>query len=485
MTGGSVSNGRWRFGRLAPAFVLALAVITGCTATVSGSGSLGAVPITVQGDSHGAFDTVAKHALSDVINFWETTYPKVSGGRPLPPLRGKLYSVDGSAVLTTRSAPSSARPNACLREQLAFIIDNAAYCQLDDSIIWDRSPQHLVPVLTREYGPALAALVFAHEFGHAVQERLGITGQHLPTIDLESQADCAAGAFAAAALAGRTTFVHLTPASLDRALDGYFQVRDSTPDSPQDISHGNGFDRINALQQGMQNGATYCFGRSFLHDRTFTERPYVNDQDYLQGGNLPLAEVVASDGPAADLNRFWSAAATARGTRFHAVTLTEAAHPPCATSPAAAFGYCPGDNTVYYSNAFAAQAYNSITTITVDPSTGDVALARHQPADFALGELISIAWGMAARHQFGSGSISDRTGLLAAVCYSGAYAEDINRATYDSTHKFILSPPDMDEATSAVLNLVGRGDSFGARGTSGLERVQAFVSGYTGGLDHC
>ena len=69
-----------------------------------------------------------------------------------------------------------------------------------------------------------------------------------------------------------------------------------------------------------------------------------------------------------------------------------------------------------------------------------------------------------------------------ALCFAGAYSEDINRQTGDATHQYILSPPDMDEATSAVLNLVNLDTAFGARGTTGLQRVQQFVAGYGGGL---
>jgi hypothetical protein len=38
----------------------------------------------------------------------------------------------------------------------------------------------------------------------------------------------------------------------------------------------------------------------------------------------------------------------------------------------------------------------------------------------------------------------------------------------------------MDEATSAVLSVVGTDQAFGARGTTGFERVQAFIKGYNG-----
>jgi hypothetical protein len=43
----------------------------------------------------------------------------------------------------------------------------------------------------------------------------------------------------------------------------------------------------------------------------------------------------------------------------------------------------------------------------------------------------------------------------------------------------------MDEATSAMLNLVGDAATYGARGTTGLQRIQSFVKGYNGGLSVC
>jgi hypothetical protein len=43
----------------------------------------------------------------------------------------------------------------------------------------------------------------------------------------------------------------------------------------------------------------------------------------------------------------------------------------------------------------------------------------------------------------------------------------------------------MDEATFAMLNLVGSDQAFGNRGTSGLDRIQQFVKGYAGGLSVC
>jgi predicted metalloprotease len=471
---------------LAAALIALIGLLTGCAQLTSGRAVIGHAALPVKGDSGGPFDTEVKDALADVIAFWKRTYPSIANGRRLPPLRGKLYSIDGSAVVRTHDAPPYADGNACLAQRLSFIIDNAAYCRLDDSIVWDRGSNHLLPVLARQYGPALIALVFAHEFGHAIQDRLHLQDVATSTIDLESQADCAAGAFTAYALAGHAPHFPMTTDELDRALEGYFQVRDSTPSSPEDISHGNGFDRLNALQNGIANGAKYCFAKNYYHKLTYTERGFVNDSDYLQGGNQPLAQELGRDGIGPDLNRFWTGAGRSVHKSFQPVHLTHADHPACgAADPASEFGYCPDDNTVYYSAGFAQRAYNSITTIEINPHTAAVSIRPDQPGDFALGQLISIGWGMAARHQFFAGTTDDRAGLMAAICYSGAYAHDINRANGDRTHHFILSPPDMDEATLAVLQLVPLDEAFGARGTSGLQRVQSFVKGYAGGLSAC
>lgn len=470
--------------RVLTVLIAAVLTVAGCTTAVDGTGTLG---LAVEGDSHSAFDNQAKAALSAVLSYWNATYPKIDNGHRLPPLRGALYSIDGVAVVRNEAAPPIASTEKCLQERLGFIIDNAAYCELDDSIVWDRAPHHLLPVLARAYGPAVTALVFAHEFGHAVQQRLHINRTPHPTIDLESQADCAAGAFAEAALRGEVPGFRLTPSALDRALEGYLQIRDSTPNSPTDISHGDGFDRLNALQEGIQSGASYCFSSSFLTNRSYTERGYVSDQDYLDNGNQPLAEVLNPKGLISDLNRFWTSAASSQHKHFSTVTIKQAPHPACGSvSPASEFGYCPTDNAVYYSASFAHRAYYSITAPKVDRAHDyDVTLVHHQPGDFALGALFAIAWGMAALHQFQGAPLGSSAALLSAICSAGAYAEDINRADYSNSHPYVLSPPDMDEATSAVLGLVGLDQAFSARGTTGLQRVQAFVRGYSLGRDAC
>jgi hypothetical protein len=480
------------------AAIVALAALTlsGCATVIDGKPAAVVAPnssLKVVGDSGSSFDTTVKNALSDVVTFWTANFPAISGGKSLPPLKGGFYSIDGASVVDTGKVTGPAAKEGCVADQPDFIVDNAAYCRVDDSIVWDRNPDHLIGVLSDKYGTLMVAMAFAHEFGHALQQRLGIFNQRRTTIDTESQADCAAGAFMGQVMAGKAAHFRATPAQLDLALNGFLQVRDPTPVSSAQISHGNGFDRVSAIGDGMQHGPTFCYSPSYFN-RQFTERPFTDQSDYVSGGNETLAQVLdprpndgkgnGGGGLQPDLNRFWTAAAKSTGKTWKDVSIAEADHPKCGAAATSEFGYCPDDNTVYYSSSFASVAYDSLTSIKIDRTTGNVTLVTGQPADYALGELFAMAWGLAVRHQLFNRTIDDKDALLAAACYSGAYAKDINIAP-NTQHLFTLSPPDMDEATFAMLNLVGEERAFGARGTTGLQRVQSFVKGYQGGLSVC
>ena len=468
----------------------AVLLLAGCAQVVDGQPHIGNAPnanLSVHGDSGSVFDTEVKNALSDVMDFWTVEYPKISGGKSLPPLKGGLWSVDGLKVAESGDV-GAASHEQCIAHNPEFIVDNGAFCILDDSIAWDRSPTHLFAKLADKYGPLMVALIFAHEFGHAISYRMGVFDQHLPTIDTESQADCAAGAWAAYALDGNAAhFRDITPQKLDDALEGFLDGRDSTPGTPEDVSHGNGFDRLSALADGIDRGASYCYSAGYFASRTFTERPFTRESDYAAGGNTPLAEVLKPGKNnlfVEDLNRYWTGEASRIGKKFTPVKIAAAEHPPCL--PTKEFGYCPDDNTVYYNPTFAHEAYYSLPGVVGNPNNGNVALVSNQPADFALGVLFAIGWGMAVRHQLFDRSLNDSAALEAAVCYSGAYAKDINLAEDPSQTRFILlSPADLDEATSSMLDQVGKPIAFGDRGTSGLDRIQAFVKGYRGGLSVC
>ena len=473
---------------------VALVCLSGCASALTGEPTAENAPNAtlnvVGGDSSSTFDQTVKNALSDIESFWKVQYPTISGGKALTPLKGGLYSVDGLKVANTGEVQGPAAKEGCIAESPSFIVDNGAFCLADDSIAWDRAETHLFAKLAKQYGSLMVALIFAHEFGHAISYRLGVFNRSpkLATVYTESQADCAAGAWAASALKHQAAhFVDTTPEKLDDALEGFLDGRDSTPGTINEISHGNGFDRLSALADGLKNGVKYCYSDSYF-TRTFTERPFSSASDYASGGNQPLSDVITTgpdNGLVSDLNRFWTAAGKTIGKTFQPVKLAKAAHPKCGGTPTSEFGYCPTDNTVYFSDSFAQAAYNSLPGVQFDQDTGNVTLVFNQPADFALGELISIGWGLAVRHQFFGADMDSTKALKAAVCYTGAYAKDINLPSGSAGHDFVLSPSDLDEAVSALLDLAGQDRAFGARGTTGLDRIQAFNQGYKQSLSSC
>jgi len=458
--------------------------------TSSASGPAGdfapnaAVPVV--NDGRTGFDQEVKNAVADLQDFWRENYPRISGGRPYPELRGGIYSVDGDTMT------GALRRNACLRRDRTSAENNAFYCTADDSVVYDRNGDHLVAQLAEKYGSFMITAVVAHEWGHAIQQRLGIfdaaAGDPPPTIFTETQADCASGAFIGAVQDGRAAHVTVDQQQLESTLLGYLQVRDPPPLSTAQISHGNGFDRLSAMADGIANGVGFCFGDRFAQ-RRFTERPFTTEADYLQRGNLPYAQIIdpTPDSPdqsslQIELNRFWAAAASSVDKQWRDVTVQETSDPDCPDAPTTEFNYCPGGNLVYFSDQFARQAYNSLPDKRVNRSTGELALIDDAPADYSLGMLFVYGWSMAVRAQLFRAPIEGRDALLAASCYSGAFTAAINSGR---SQDFQLSPPDMDEATSAVIKLVPSPQAFGAHETTALQRIQRFTQGYFGGLEDC
>ncbi|SDI81350.1 Predicted metalloprotease [Frankineae bacterium MT45] len=456
------------------ALTLALTlVVTACADTISGQATSGIPPLapdaklSIQGSTSGDFDRLAKNALTDIESFWQLNYPSISGGKSLSALKGRIYSVDDTAPA------ASAYDNSCISEAgIKIVEDNAFYCSLDDSIAYDRVG--LIPKLAKQYGPYFVAAMFAHEFGHAVQARLGIMHE-MSSIAKETQADCAAGAFTAWVMNFKSPHIRVTQAALDQVLVGYIQLRDPEPHSDSDSgTHGNGFDRVGAFATGINDGVQACFSDKWA-DRAFTERGYTSDTDYSQGGNQPMSQVLnpapatpsggGGGGLEPDLNQFWRSAAKSIGKEWVDVKIAQATHPPCATRPQTQFAYCPSDNTVYYSTALAQKAYQS--------------------GDFSLGTLLAYGWGLAVRSQLFDRSLDDSAALLGASCYTGAYAASVNVPASAARSDFSLSPSDMDEATTAVLAVVATNQALGERGTTGLTRITAFNKGYFGGLSAC
>ncbi len=213
----------------------------------------GAVPVRVVDGAPQRGDLAVASVLADLQRFWAATLP-ASAGRPFEALRSGYASVD--SVAGTAGALCVSTPSA--------VAGNAFYCPAEDGIVYDSAT--LVPVLLDHYGsPALAASL-AHEFGHAVQARIGPTQAQrdadparYPSILVEAQADCDAGAFLAWAAAGRSELVHLPPSSMLRAVSPLLEFRDPADGRPDEsAAHGLGLDRLRFVLTGYRGGAGAC-----------------------------------------------------------------------------------------------------------------------------------------------------------------------------------------------------------------------------------
>lgn len=172
----------------------------------TGAGSVAGLPVThfesglksgaptpsldVRNADGGEDDKLATAAIDDVQTYWGEMLPSDFGVQ-FEPVKS-LLSYDANTDTEETGCGSVKK------------LVNAFYCPTDDSVAWDRGV--LLPMLRKRFGPMSVVVVLAHEFGHAVQYRLGdkagIT-KSTPTVVKEQQADCFA-AWATSAGSPRT-----------------------------------------------------------------------------------------------------------------------------------------------------------------------------------------------------------------------------------------------------------------------------------------
>ncbi|MEV4709666.1 neutral zinc metallopeptidase [Actinoplanes sp. NPDC049316] len=429
------------------AIVVVMLAVAGCAVQWGTPESDSAAPPRAGGSAR----DVVTPALRDVERFWTATYPQLADGRKFTPVKGGYHPYTRSKL-----------PPPCGGEPTDYQ-PNAFYCPSGDFIAWDA--QTLIPELQAQYGDLLVGVVMAHEYGHAIQTRLGQTEQ--PTVVLEQQADCFAGAWLADALAGRSTaFTGVTPQQLDNTVAGLLVLRDQPGTSaanPQ--AHGNAFDRIRALQDGVEEGAKLC--ATYRADNVpVTEVPFRTREDAANGGDLPYAQAISA--LSQDAQDYWSKAYPGlAGQPWQTLRVEpfDAGSPPACDRPDASAGgaafYCPDGDFAAFDNARLAPAlYENI-------------------GDNAVGMLLGDLFARAAQSRRGADT-RNRAGQLAVDCLAGSWTSSQLSRTPDQG--ITLSPGDLDEAVAALLAF---GRAGGDSGTSAFDRIGAYRDGVIKGLDGC
>ncbi|MFI5047795.1 MAG: neutral zinc metallopeptidase [Acidimicrobiia bacterium] len=409
-------------------------------------GTMGAAPST----SGQPFSGSADQTIADLQSYWAKTMPAVYGQayQPIPADRLFPYS------------ESNPPPGCGTRGTTPYtqVAGNAFYCSEGDFVAWDT--EQLFPSLTAKFGAFAPALVLAHEWGHAIQARVGFDSSQ--TVYLEQQADCFAGAWAGHVASGDSA-LSVSASDLDRALAGMLQLSDPVGiDSSQDGAHGNGFDRVGAFQDGVEGGAAACADYQ-NHPPALTESAFTSRADYASGGDMSLDKLL----PALEksLDSYWSSAV---GSKFDAPRIV-AGTPGTACDGSTDHGvlvdtvvYCAGSNTVVYDAAALREAHDSV-------------------GDFAAGLLVATGWSSAVQHDLAR-PIDGSAAWSSSECLAGAYTAslDSSRTRSTSTDGISLSPGDLDEV---ITMLVGAHTSDG-RG-SAFDRVDAFRTGWSKGATAC
>jgi predicted metalloprotease len=428
------------------AVVLLILALAGCTIVTS------PLPEATPVRSAAAPSGLETRSLKDIERFWTATYPKISHGAAFVPVRGGFHPY-------TETDP----PPPCGGQQGVYQ-PNAFYCPNGDFIAWDA--ENLLPQLQQQFGDLLVGVVLAHEYGHAIQTRLRQTDQ--PTVVLEQQADCYAGAWLANALAGRSTaFPHVSPTQLDNTVAGLLMLRDQ-PGTPAtaEQAHGNAFDRIRALQDGVEDGASKCASYD-ASNLPVTEVPFTSLQDAQSGGDLPYREAISA--LSEDAQNYWARTyprLTGRQWQTLRVVTFPAGSPPSCPAPDAtangsAFYCAQGDFVAFDDQRLGPQLYRQI-------------------GDNAVGMLLGDLFARAVQDRRGV-STQDRSGQLAVDCLAGSWTYDqLNRT--DPSQGVLLSPGDLDEAVAALLAFGRAGDRSG---TTAFDRIAAYRSGVLRGLTAC
>jgi predicted metalloprotease len=401
-------------------------------------------------------DVLSRNALADLEQYWATTLPEVFGTE-FQPLAGGYFSVDPGNV-----DPSAYPDGVGCGADPQEAENNAYYCQApnapnSDAITYDRA---FLGELADDFGRFIPALVMAHEFGHAVQARVGSPGSSIAT---ETQADCLAGTWTRWVADGNAEFSRLREPELDELLRGYLQLRDPVGTSTAaESAHGSYFDRVSAFQEGFDDGAEACRDQ-YGPGRVFTQGEFTSDEDLARGGDAPygeLWEIIEGSLPTV-----WNQA-------FEEVfgkTFTEPGidrfsgdAPGCAAGPEQELVFCGADRVVGIDEGELAEpVYDEI-------------------GDFAVVTAVAIPYGLSVRDQLGL-STDDADAVGSAVCLSGWYAAKV----YQGEANADISPGDVDESVRFLLTYGSDPAVLPTTELSGFQLVDLFRNGFLRGLESC
>ena len=477
--GGLVLGRLRRAAGLAATVSVAAAIgVTGCSTLVKGHGSsmlydpfhVGGLPAvdgpsgprsdapeptgTVKNTNHGDEDKLALLSLNDIQEFWQHSYSQSFPGsfRPVEDL-------------TSYDSDDPASPVVC--HERTYKLVNAFFSPRCNLIAWDRGV--LIPTGKTYFGPMPVTGIFAHEYGHAIQQMAKIVHRATSTIVREQQADCLGGVYMRWVAEGKSPrFTLSTGDGLDHVLAGLIDIRDPilTPEDQEltDEGHGTALDHVSAFQMGFVSGAPAC---AAIDENEVKQRrgdlPIALTYD--RSGRLETGEVPITE-------QTMSALMDTLGSIFSPKSPPQLSYSPggCAdaqTSPPAS--YCPATNTIAVDLAQLQKM-----GAPADEQSGHVLI---QGDDTAMSVVMS-RYVLAVQHERGL-KLDSPVSALRTACLTGvAHRKMASPAALPSDNGLSLTAGDLDKAVAGLLtNHLVASDVNGQTVPAGFTRITAFRSG--------
>jgi len=448
--------------------MVALVVAATIGSLVGSTGSAGAASRPGSGSASGTgagadgptYRESMRAAIADIQDFWAREYRALYGRgyEPIPQAR----------VI-------AARPGVTIPKCQGFKVSyrdvrgNAFYCLESNFIAYD--DVGLMPQFFETFGQFAPSLILAHEWGHAIQDRADVEQLGLPSVYVELQADCFAGAWTGD-VAVKPQQVAYAPGDLEGAVAALIELRDAPGSSPDDSdAHGSAFDRLSAFQDGYLLGPERC--AAYVDEPPLVVQiPFSSRAEAASGGNLPAEDVIPTTVEL--LDEFYSRVEP----EFRSLTLADVVAfdstrvrtiPRCGgTRPdvevvANRVYFCIEDGYLAFDEPFLQSVYDEI-------------------GDFGVATLIANP--VATSVQIGQRIPGARDNTLEAVMQADCYTGGWVAALYNGFLSGSLSAGDLDEFVQAYLSYSR------ARGVSGdvpltFVRVRFFRQGFLEGYGSC
>jgi predicted metalloprotease len=404
------------------------------------------------------YTSTVKLAIADIQAYWKKTFPRIYGAKYVPVPANRIIAARPGVVLPR-----------CQGQRLAYkdAEGNAFYCFRSNFVVYDDA--ELFPQLFHDFGDFSIALVLAHEWGHAIQDRAGNADQ--PTVYKELQSDCFAGAWVAHVANGESKRLSLRAGNLDTGLAALIKFRDAPGSSPGNPgAHGDGFDRVSSFQDGFDNGPDKC-ATYFDSPPGITESStFTTPENAASGGNLPADQVIPS--MVEYLNQFYSNVEPS----YQPLTIDDVKAYDSAGNPKKLplcgngrltpkqvkdrVIFCIPDKYIGFDEPYLQHVYDDI-------------------GDFGVGTLFANAWAVYVQslQHFPGVDTNEANAVFGADCYTGGFS----RAMFDAG---VLDPGDLDETIQAFI------DSAAALGVNkGVDltfaRMRAVRDGFFNGYSAC